>query len=116
MSNPERQTYVPDQLSAGAFPVMVDTAVIASGQKLSRGAVLGQVTASGEYVLCRAAATDGSEAPAAVLDQSTDTTSGAQVAPIRLTGEVLASQLTLGEGFTLAQAKAALRPLCLFVR
>ncbi|OUM71463.1 head decoration protein [Pseudomonas caspiana] len=116
MSNPERQTYTPDQLSAGAFPVMIDTGVIASGQKLNRGAVLGRVTGSGEYLLCKAAATDGSKVPVAILDQSTDTTKGALVAPIRLTGEVLASQLSLGEGLTLAQAKAALRPLCLFVR
>ncbi|MGE8187947.1 head decoration protein [Pseudomonas sp. NPDC086278] len=116
MSNPERQTYVPDQLSAGAFPVMIDTAVIATGQKLNRGAVLGQVKTNGEYVLCTASASDGSEAPKAILDQATDTSKGAQTAPIRLTGEVLASQLTLGEGLTLAQAKAALRALCLFVR
>ncbi|ALI04589.1 head decoration protein [Pseudomonas sp. FW306-02-F02-AA] len=116
MSNPERQTYIPDQLSAGAFPVMIDSAVIATGQKLSRGAVLGQVKASSEYVLCTAAATDGSEVPKAILDQATDTSKGAQAAPIRLTGEVLAHQLILGEGLTLAQAKAALRSLCLFVR
>jgi hypothetical protein len=38
------------------------------------------------------------------------------VAPIRLTGEVLGSQLTLGAGLSLAQAKAALRDLCLFIR
>lgn len=116
MSNPESQTYVPDQLSAGAFPVIIDTVVIASGQKLNRGAVLGQVKTSGEFVLAKAAATDGSETPLAILDQATDSTKGAQIAPIRLTGEVLASQLTLGEGFTLAQAKAALRALSLFVR
>ncbi|PMY56141.1 MULTISPECIES: head decoration protein [Pseudomonas] len=116
MSNPERQTYVPDQLSAGSFPVMIDTAVIAAGQSLKRGAVLGQVKTSGEYVLCASAATDGSEAPRAILDQTTDTSQGAQVAPIRLTGEVLGSQLTLGVGLSLAQAKAALRDLCLFIR
>ncbi|WP_085630730.1 head decoration protein [Pseudomonas sp. R16(2017)] len=116
MSNPERQTYVPEQLSAGAFPVMIDTAVIAAGQNLPRGAVLGQVKASGEYVLCKAAASDGSEVPSAILDQATDASKGAQAAPIRLTGEVLATQLTLGEGLTVAKAKASLRALCLFVR
>lgn len=116
MNTPERQTYVPDQLAAGHFPVMIDAAVIATGQTLKRGAVLGQVKNTGEYLLCKPAATDGSETPAAVLDQATDTTQGARAAPIRLTGEVLASQLTLGEGLTLAQAKAALRALCLFIR
>lgn len=116
MSNPERQTYTPDHLSAGAFPVVIDTAVISAGQKLKRGAVLGQVKASGEYVLCKSAATDGSEAPKAILDQATDASQGALVAPVRLTGEVLASQLTLGEGLSMVQAKAALRALCLFIR
>ncbi|MOA65169.1 hypothetical protein D3C78_1914600 [compost metagenome] len=54
--------------------------------------------------------------PTAILDQDIDTVSGAKNAPIRLTGQVLGSQLTLGEGMTLAAAKAALRPLCLFIR
>lgn len=116
MSNPTRQTYVPSHLSAGAFPVVIETGIIAAGQKLKRGAVLGQVDASGEYVLCAAAADNGSQAPKAVLDQDVDTTSGAFPASILLTGEVLGSELMLGEGLSLAKAKAALRPLCLFIR
>ncbi|WIE52579.1 head decoration protein [Pseudomonas sp. GM17] len=115
MSNPERKTYLPSQLSAGDFPIVMDTGVIAAGQKLARGAVLGQVT-TGEYLLCKAAAEDGSQTPAVILDQDVDTTDGAKSAPIRLTGQVLGSQLTFGEGLTLATAKAALRPLCLFIR
>ncbi|MDD2056317.1 head decoration protein [Pseudomonas sp. GD03860] len=116
MSNPERTTYQPRQLSAGDFPIAMDTGVIAAGQDLTRGAVLGQVTATQEYLLCKAAAEDGSQVPKAILDQDVDTASGAKSAPIRLTGQVLGSQLTLGEGLTLAAAKAALRPLCLFIR
>lgn len=116
MSNPERKSYLPSQLSAGDFPIAMDTGVIAAGQELPRGAVLGQVTASKEYLLCKAAAEDGSQVPLAILDQDVDTSGGAKNAPIRLTGQVLGSQLTLGEGLTLAAAKAALRPLCLFIR
>ncbi|AKA25490.1 head decoration protein [Pseudomonas chlororaphis] len=116
MSNPERKSYLPTQLSAGDFPIVMDTGVIAAGQKLARGAVLGQVTASGEFLLCKAAAEDGSQKPTAILDQDVDTTDGAKSVPIRLTGQVLGSQLTLGEGLSLAAAKAALRPLCLFIR
>ncbi|RMT91787.1 hypothetical protein ALP38_00285 [Pseudomonas amygdali pv. sesami] len=86
MSNPTRQTYVPSHLSAGAFPVVIETGIIAAGQKLKRGAVLGQVDASGEYVLCAAAADNGSQAPKAVLDQDVDTTGGAFPASILLTG------------------------------
>lgn len=116
MSNPKRETYVPRQISAGDFPIVMDTGVIAAGQTLHAGAVLGQVTPSMEYVLCKAAAEDGSKSPVAILDQDVDTTGGAKSAPVRLTGQVLGSQLTLGEGLTLAAAKAALRPLSLFIR
>lgn len=115
MANPERKSYLPSQLSAGDFPIVMDSGVIAAGQVLKRGAVLGQVTASKEYSLCKTAAADGSEAPSAILDQDVDTTGGAKSAPIRLTGQVLGNQLTLGEGLTLAAAKAALRPLCIFI-
>lgn len=116
MSNPQRQSYQPTQLAAGDFPVVMDTGAIAAGQNLKRGAVLGQVTASKEYLLSKAAADDGSEVPVAILDQDVDATGGAQTAPIRLTGQVLASQLHLGEGVTLAAAKSALRTLCIFIR
>lgn len=116
MTNPKRDTYTPRQITAGDFPIVVDTGVIAAGQKLLAGAVLGQVTASKEYVLCKAAAEDGSKAPVAILDQDVDTTEGAKSAPIRLTGQVLGKQLTLSEGLSLAEAKAALRHLCIFIR
>ncbi|MGX1176276.1 head decoration protein [Pseudomonas sp. R151218B TE3479] len=116
MSNPERKTYRPSYLSAGDFPIAMDTGVIAAGQALLRGSVLGQITSSKEFVLCKAAAEDGSQAPAAILDEDVDTTDGAKSAPIRLTGQVLSTQLHLGEGLTLAAAKAALRPLCIFIR
>lgn len=116
MTNPQRQTYIPDHLAAGAFPIVIDIGFVAADQVLKRGSVLGQATDSGEYLLCDAAATDGSETPSAILEMDVDTTDGALATPIRLTGEVLASQLTLGAGHSLAQIKAALRPLCLFVR
>lgn len=116
MPNPIRTNYTPTQLSAGDFPVVLDSVTIAAGQVLPRGAVLGQVTASGEYVLSLAAATDGSEDPSVVLDEAIDTTDAAAPALVRLTGEVLGSQLTLGTGHTLASVKAVLRPLSLFVR
>ncbi|MEG6637222.1 head decoration protein, partial [Pseudomonas aeruginosa] len=47
----QRNTYVPDQLAAGDFPIATGSGVIAAGQVLKRGAVLGRVTASKEYKL-----------------------------------------------------------------
>lgn len=116
MSNPVRSSYLPSQLSAGDFPIVLDLGLIAAGQKLTRGSVLGQITASHEYVLCKAAAQDGSEKPCAILDQDVDTTEGAKSVPVRLTGQVLGSQLIFGDGLTLAAAKVALRPFSIFIR
>lgn len=116
MPNPIVNTYVPDALSAGDFPIVLEAVTIGANQVLARGAVLGQVTASGEYILSLSAATDGSESPVAILDADIDTTGGAANGIARLTGQVLGSRLTLGAGHTLAGVKAALRPLSLFVR
>ena len=116
MPNPIRTNYTPDQLSAGDFPIVIDSGTIATGQVLARGSVLGKITASGKYLLSASAAVDGSQAPVVILEEDIDTTGGDAPAPIRLTGEVLGSELTLGAGHTLAGVKAALRPLSLFVR
>lgn len=114
--NPNRETYTPVQLSAGDFPVVMDVVIVAAGQVLEAGAVLGRVTANDEHKLSASAAADGSEDPVVVLDEAVDTTAGALPVPVRLTGEVLGSALTLGAGHTLASVKTALRPLSLFVR
>ncbi len=116
MPNPVRTTYTPDQLSAGAFPVVLDAVTIAADQVLPRGAVLGQIAIGGEYALSLSAATDGSEDPVVILDAAIDTTGAAAPGIVRLTGQVLGSELTIGTGHTLASVKAALRPLSLFVR
>lgn len=116
MLNPDRVSYTPEQLTAGAFPIVKAAGVIAAGQTLVAGSVLGQVTAGGEYKLSASAASDGSQAPTVVLDEAIDTTAGAAPGVLRLTGEVLGTALTLGAGHTLASVKAALRPLSLFVR
>jgi hypothetical protein len=115
MTNPVRQTLRYADLDAGDFPVVLEAAVISSGHVLKRGSVLGQITASKEYVLSVADAEDGSQHPSAILDQDVDTTEGALSAPIRLTGQVLGSGLTLGEGHNLADAKATLRVFSIFI-
>lgn len=116
MANPIRNTYVPVQLAAGTFPVVMDSVVIAQGQVLAAGAVLGKVTADDEYVLSLSAAEDGSETPEVILAEAVDTTDAPAPAPVMLTGEVLGDKLTIGTGHTIASVKAALRPLSLFIR
>lgn len=116
MPNPIRAAYTPDQLTAGDFPIVMDSVTVAADQVLPSGAVLGKITTNDQYTLSLADATDGSEDPCVVLDHALDTTGGAALGVVRLTGEVLGSQLTVGTGHTLASVKAALRPLSLFVR
>lgn len=116
MPNPERNTYQPDQLLAGDFPIIRRPGVIAAGQQLSRGAVLGELTAGGQFKLSTSAATDGSQTPVAVLDEDIDTTAGALPGVLMLTGEVRGDALHLGAGHTIAGVADALRPLSLFVR
>lgn len=116
MTNPVRTIYTPDQLTAGDFPTIKEGGVLAAGQNLKAGAVLGQVADTGVYMLALAAAEDGSETPVAILDEAVDATEAATPCVVRLTGEVLGGELTLGAGITAAAAKAALRPLSIFVR
>ncbi len=116
MPNPERNTYQPDQLLAGDFPIIKRSGAIAAGQVLARGAVLGEVTATGEYKLSASGASDGSQAPEVILDVAIDTTGGALPGVLMLTGEVRGTELQLGAGHTIASVTKALRPLSLFVR
>jgi hypothetical protein len=51
-----------------------DVVIIASGEVLEPGTVLGMVTASGKYVQLDPAASDGSEAAAAILYEGVDAT------------------------------------------
>jgi hypothetical protein len=51
--------------------------VVAAGQTLEAGSVLGQITASSELVLSDTAAGDGSEVPMAILLENLDTTAAA---------------------------------------
>ena len=68
------------------------------------------------YVLSLAAAEDTSKVPTVICAEAITTTDAKAVGIVRLTGEVLGSQLDIGTGHTLESVKAALRPLSIFVR
>lgn len=109
-------TFTPDNLFAGSFPVVTDQVTIASGQNLKRGAVLGKITASGQYVLSDAGATDGSQTPVAILAEDVDASSGDKEATVYLTGEFNARRITYGSGHTVATVKDALRQVGIFIK
>lgn len=105
----------PRQLLAGDFPRRFATVTILEGQSLDAGAVLGEITASGKFILSLSAAEDGSEDPSVVLWEDVDASDGDVEAEVLLCGDVLASALTVGTGHTVASVRKALRPLSLFI-
>lgn len=110
--------YTPGGLIAANSDLLYhEQLILASGQNLVRGAVLGKVTASGKYVLSAAGASDGSQNPAAILVDDTDTdASAADAAVLGYTrGDFLASGLTLGAGHTTASVRAAFKDIGIFI-
>ena len=84
------------------------TVTLAAGQNLKRGALLGAVTAGGQYKLSASAAGDGSQAPMAVLVHDADTTAAAAPVEVYLRGDFNQDVLTFGAGHTPTSVRAAL--------
>lgn len=86
--------------------------VIAGGQRLKRGSVLGKVTANSKLVLSLSAAGDGSQTPFAVLREDIDTydiddsTGRDMIFPVIRGGALNPDALVLGTGHTIASVKA----------
>lgn len=110
------EAYIPDQLIAGNHKLVTGSVTILAGQLLQRGSVLGQITASGKYILALSAASDGSQTPAAIAADYIDATAGDVTGAIYLAGEFAGSALTLGTGITLASATLSLRPLAIYIK
>ena len=90
-----------DNLFAGTQvqPVVADEVTIASGQGvLTRGTVLGKLTANNKCVIVDSAVdpADGSEAVYAILAETVDATSTDKKAPAYFTGEYNEAALTFG--------------------
>jgi len=101
----------PNDLIAGAFPTVKRKVILAQGENLARGAVLGRVTADGTYKLSLAAAADGSEAPRAILGETIDATAQPAEAIVFETGHFVGARLTFGAGHSIASTRDGLRGL-----
>jgi len=110
------ETFTPDNLFAGDFDVVTDAGTLITGQNLTRGAVLGKITASGKLNLSLSAASDGSQTPFAILAESADATSADKACSIYLAGEFNQAALTFGTAHTAATTKAGLRALGIFLK
>lgn len=102
-----------DNLIAGDFPVVTEKVTIASGEGvLSRGTILGIEAESGKYV-----AADSSTDPKAILLNDVDATSADVAnADVALTGEFNSAELKAKTGSTVADLKAGLRAVSIFVK
>ncbi len=110
------EVYTPDRLFAGDFPRATDSVTIITGQNLTRGALLGKITASGKYNLSLSTAVDGSEVPEAILLEDVDATAADKVAPVALTGEFNEDSIVYGTGHTKSSVKAGLRDKGIFLK
>lgn len=109
------ESYTPDRLHAGDFPIRTLDVTIASGQNLARGALLGKITASGKYVLSLAAAGDGSEVPSAILAEDVDASAGDKSGIVYVSGDFSEDAITYGTGHTADSVRAGLRDLNIYL-
>ena len=106
------ETFTPDLLIAGSnIGIITRDITLASGQNLTRGALLGKITATSKYILSLSGASDGSQVPTAILVHDTNATAGDQKTAIYESGEFNAAALTLGTAHTIASVRDGLRDL-----
>jgi hypothetical protein len=105
-----------DNLLASDYPAVTDIRTVVSGQNLSRGAVLGKITASGKYTLCDSTAEDGSQAPVCILAEDCDASAGDVNAEVILSGAFNESQLTFGGTDAADTHRDALRDLNIYLK
>ncbi len=107
-----KQSYRPKAIEGGDFPQVTRSGTLAAGQNLTRGAVLGRITASGKLVLSASASSDGSQGVFAILaDDEADATAGDIGITYYVTGHYFAPNLTFGTGHTADSTRDTLRGL-----
>jgi hypothetical protein len=101
--------YTPDRLLIGRTGITSKKLTLISGQNLTRGALLGIITASGKATLSLAASSDGSQTPDCILAEDANATSGDVDALVYIRGQFDASAMTFGTGQTVANTYQTLR-------
>lgn len=112
----DQGTCTPDNLIAGEYPRVERVVTIANSAALTKGAVLGKITASGKYQLSASAAGDGSETPDAILAEDADASAADVEAVVYFSGEFNESALSLGTGHTVDGVRAGLRDKNIYLR
>lgn len=100
----------PDDIVNGNHHLLVARNItLISGQNLTRGAVLGKITASGKYNLSLSAAGDGSQTPDLILAEDTDASGGDKVTIAYERGDFIEDRLTIGTAHTADSIREGLR-------
>jgi hypothetical protein len=107
-------TYDPTSLFAGEPPVRHRPITLASGSNttgtpLPRGTQLGRVTATDKYIPCVKTASDGSQAPVAVLAADTDAGAADVATTAYFEGEFAFEKMNVDASWTVTTLQAALR-------
>ncbi|WP_321367944.1 head decoration protein [uncultured Desulfuromusa sp.] len=112
------ETYTPDNLIAGDFPLVTGDGTILTGQTLVRGTVLAKDSGNDNklVIVDSASGTASIQAPVAVLAQDVDASAGDAVAPLYLAGEFTERSLTFGGTDTADTHRDALRDLSIFIK
>lgn len=100
------QTYQPDALVVGGQEDY-GTGTLASGQNLTRGAVVGRVTSGGALVLSAADAVDGSQVPIGALAHDVNATSGALPCQFVRGGHLNEHAINFDDSWTVATLNAS---------
>lgn len=110
-------TFSPDSLIAGnSVPKLVNGVILEAGQGvLTRGTVIGIVTATKKAKIVNNAATDGSEKPYAILTDTIDATQEIATTAY-ITGEFNKNALTFGGDDTAADHELELRKLGIYLK
>ena len=101
--------FTPDRLVISLDDVVSRKITLLSGQNLTRGAVLGKITASGKYTLSASASSDGSQTPDSILADDCDASAGDKEALAYFRGQFNDAAVALGTGHTVASILEGLR-------
>ena len=110
-----QDAFVPDQLIGGDLKIVTKTETITGGA-FRRGTVLGKITASGKFTIALAAANDGSQVPARILVDDVDASAADALGGTYQMGEFNDRAVTLGDGISLATARAALETQNIYLK
>lgn len=112
------ETYSPDRLIAGDYPVVTRTMTVLTGQELVRGTVLAKDSGNGDKLVPvdSGSGTASIKQPFCVLAQDVDSSGGDVAAPVYLSGEFNEGELTFGGTDTADTHRDALRALNIYLK